>query len=103
MEKRFKNIKDGFENEQKLWEKYFDPASAGIRIQRKPIEVSTKKSRYSEAKYSNCHLGKGVLDYLFSEIKETLQVHEHEHLRWLHLFRKNEATAVYTEPGLLYT
>ena len=59
--------------------------------------------RYSEAKYSNCHLGKGVLDYLFSEIKETLQVHEHEHLRWLHLFRKNEATAVYTEPGLLYT
>ena len=51
------------------------------------------------------HLGKGVIDYLFLEIKdsETLQVHEHEHLRWLHLFRKNEATAVYTEPGLLYT
>ena len=51
------------------------------------------------------HLEKGVLDYLFLEIKdsETLQVHEHEHLRWLHLFRKNEATAVYTEPGLLYT
>ena len=51
------------------------------------------------------HLEKGVLDYLFLEIKdsETLQLHEHEHLRWLHLFRKNEATAVYTEPGLLYT
>ena len=75
----------------------FESRESLLRSAQKEVDT------YSEAKYSNCHLGKGVLDYLFSEIKETLQVHEHEHLRWLHLFRKNEATAVYTEPGLLYT
>ena len=77
----------------------FESRESLLRSAQKEVDT------YSEVKYSNCHLGKGVLDYLFSEIKdgETLQVHEHEHLRWLHLFRKNEATAVYTEPGLLYT
>ena len=77
----------------------FESRESLLRSAQKEVDM------YSEAKYSNCHLGKGVLNYLFSEIKdsETLQVHEHEHLRWLHLFRKNEATAVYTEPGLLYT
>jgi hypothetical protein len=81
MQKRFKNIKDGFENEQKLGEKYFVHTSTSIQIQRKPIVQNNNN-------YNN---------------SETLEVHEHEHLRWLHLFRKNEATAVYTEPGLLYT